>query len=130
MKRKMWFGFAAVFIFVLFFLYSSFFGNPITKYQMVGATKEYLVEKGYNETDIHSIKSDYHFKRNSDDMNGTVTYVVFKDEQTIQYTYVQWKSSKEIQQHCTSYDLNSNSYRWSRTEELKNFDKNCTPRDG
>jgi hypothetical protein len=98
MKRIMLFSFAAVFLIILFSLYLSFFGNPIDKYQIVKATKEYLVEKGYDKPDILSIESDYHFKRNSDNMSGIVSYVVFKDEPTIQYTFVQWKRTKEIQQ--------------------------------
>ncbi|WP_191561495.1 DUF3139 domain-containing protein [Metabacillus idriensis] len=130
MKRIMLISFAVVFPIILFSLYLSFFGNPIDKYQIVKATKEYLVEKGYDEQDILSIESDYHFKRNSDNMSGLVSYVVFKDESTIQYTYVQWKRSKEIQQHCTYYDLNNKSDKWHHTEQLKNFDSTCTQRDG
>jgi Protein of unknown function (DUF3139) len=126
----MWFGLAALFLVMLFSVYSSFFGNPITKYQIVSATNEYLHERGYDQKDIISIESDYHFKRNSDNISGVVSYVVFKDEPTIQYTFVQWKRTKEIQQHCTYYDLNSKSYKWYHTEQLMNFDSNCTERDG
>jgi hypothetical protein len=130
MKRIMYFGLAALFLVVLFSLYSSFFGNPITKYQIVSATKEYLIGRGFDQKDIISIQSDYYFKRNSNSMSGVVAYVVFKDEPTIQYTFVQWKRTKEIQQHCIYYDLNSKSYKWYHPLQLKNFDSYCTERDG
>jgi Protein of unknown function (DUF3139) len=130
MKRIMWFGLVTIFIVVLVSVYLSFFGNPITKYQIVSATKEYLNERGYGKNDIISIESDYQFKRNSENMSGVVSNVVFKDEPTIQYTFVQWKKTKEIQQHCTYYDLKSKSDKWYHTEQLKNFDSNCTERDG
>ncbi|MGD6964004.1 DUF3139 domain-containing protein [Fictibacillus phosphorivorans] len=130
MKRMSWFGLSVLFLVLMFTLYSSFFGNPITKYQVVHATKEYLHKKGYDQKDIHSIKSDYHFKRNSKHISGVVSYVVFKDEPTIQYTFVQWKKTKEIQQHCTYHDLNRKSDEWNHSEQLMNFDSNCTERDG
>jgi hypothetical protein len=130
MKRIIWLGLATLFLIVLFSVYSSFFGNPITKYQITSATNEYLLERGYDQKDIFPIKSDYHFKRNSNNMSGVVSYVIFKDEPTIQYTFVQWKKTKKVQQHCTYYDLNSKSYKWYHSEQLKNFDSNCTERDG
>ena len=90
-------------------------GNPISNYQMTKNTEEYLVGKGYEQTEIKSIHSTYDLKRNTERIKGTVSYVVFTDEPNIKYEYIQWKDSNNIQQACPSTKVN-----------LTHKDKDCT----
>lgn len=113
-----------------FLLYSSLYGNPVSKYRMVKATKQYLLEKGYKEEDIISVESAYHMKRNSDRMKGTVSYVVFRDEPKIKYLYIQWRNPSQVQQHCSYYDEETKLEELGNTEKRNHLEANCTQSDG
>jgi hypothetical protein len=95
----------------VFILVSNFFeGNFIRDYLMENKTEKYLLKEGYQEKDIVSINAKYHMKSNTKEKKGTIAHVVFKDEQEIEYQYVQLRETGEIKQSCTHFNKESNEF--------------------
>ncbi|WP_379968024.1 DUF3139 domain-containing protein [Ectobacillus sp. sgz5001026] len=106
-------------------IYFALHGNPISQYVMVKNTKQYLIAKGYKESELDSITASYSIKRNTNRIKGTIAYVVFKNEPNIKYQYIKWRNFGEIQQHCEHYNEKTRTYEVKGTEQLKNIEANC-----
>lgn len=91
------------------------YGNPISNIVMNQKTEEFLMENGYKKEEISKIDSSFDIKRNTARIKGTIAYVTFTDEPNVQYEYIQWRNSREIQQSCDAMN-----------PELKHSDSNCT----
>jgi hypothetical protein len=130
MKNMVIFILTTIVLVVISIVYSIFYGNPISKYLMVKDTTQYLYKQGYSSEELLLVTAEYHMKRNSEDLNGIVGLVVFKDEPNIKYMYRQWKKTGDIKQHCNYYDIEKKAEQWKTTGVLKHKDSNCTERDG
>ncbi|WP_026695343.1 DUF3139 domain-containing protein [Peribacillus kribbensis] len=104
-------------------------GGPVRKYLVMNATKNYLADQGYKEKDF-DVSAEYQFKRNSDDIRGTVAYVTFKDNKNIKYMYIQWRKNSKIQQHCSYFNKETKTEDWVNGGKLLHLEAACTERDG
>ncbi|MGG3641299.1 HincII family type II restriction endonuclease [Bacillus gobiensis] len=107
-------------------VYTAINGNPISDYLMKRETKAYLLEQGYTEKEISNIEATYNLKHNTGRIKGTIAYVIFKDDPEERYLYIQWRETKQIQQHCEYYDEQTKAWEKDYTEKRKHMDKKCT----
>ncbi|CAG9611347.1 hypothetical protein BACCIP111899_00519 [Bacillus rhizoplanae] len=108
--------------------YVAFNGNPISKYVMERDTRLYLEKKGYKKDEILSIESTYNMKRNTDCIEGTITKVVFKDEQNVTYIYVKHRKDNRILQHCEYYNHDTGTWEVWEVEfnsKRKHMERTC-----
>lgn len=71
------------------------------------------------------IDATYDMKRNTDQIKGTVTYVIFKDEPEEKFLYVQWRNSGKIQQSCEYFNKDTNAFEVEYNENRKHMKKDC-----
>lgn len=118
--------FILLIVFAFLAIYTAINGNPVSDFLMERETKAFLLKQGYKEKEILSIEASYNLKRNTERIKGTNAYVTFEDEPNERYLYIQWRESKQIQQHCEYYNEQTQSWEQDFTEKRKHMDKSCT----
>lgn len=110
---------------IFFFIYDGVKGNPIRSLLMENATKEHLLKSGYSPDDWLEVEGVYEKFSNTNMTNGTVAYVVFKDEPEEKYKYIQLRKTGEIKQSCEYVNKDTHAIEVEYTEKRKHMVKDC-----
>ena len=108
-----------------FFIYDSFYGNPIRSLLMENATKKHLNKFGYHSDDLLEVKAFYSMKKDNG-IKRTRAFVIFKDEPEQRYVYIQRDKNGEIQQSCSYFEPDTEVYESHYTDKRKHMIKDCT----
>lgn len=108
-----------------FFFYDAFYGNPIRSLLMENATKKHLIKLGYHSDDLLEVKAFYSMKKDNG-IKRTRAFVIFKDEPEQRYVYIQRDKKGEIQQSCSYFEPDTESYESHYTDKRKHMVKDCT----
>lgn len=107
-----------------FLVYDAFYGNPFHSSLMEKATKKHLIKLGYNSDDLLEVKASYSMKKDNG-IKRTRAFVIFKDEPEQKYVYIQREKKGEIQQSCSYFDTDTETYESDYTHKRKHMVKDC-----